>query len=207
MGARIARAGLWVGLLCASAVSAGESDVRYPYRVEGVCPFECCQYGSWTARSDIPVSSAERARVAPAFTIKKGETFEAVGGAYWTLAPFILKTKAAVEIQVSSNLVPEAADRAKLGGDWTTNERMSLPAGTEIHVLANLGEGEQAGLAAGKPVALHMEMYEPGSTEFEVVRPRAQTGATEWWIEVQAGGRRGWFERGKHEIEGSDACE
>ena len=61
-----------------TSASAEEVQVRYPYRVEGACPFECCDYGTWTARSDIPVFSAERTRIAPAFTIRKGEEFEAV---------------------------------------------------------------------------------------------------------------------------------
>ena len=206
MGMDAARAGLWTALLGASIAFAGESDVRYPYRVEGVCPFECCQYGSWTARSDIPVFAAERARVAPAFTIRKGETFEAVGGAYWTIAPFILRAKAPVEIEVASNLVPEAADRAKLGGDWTSGEHVTLPAGTDIHVVAYLGEGEQVGLAAGKAVALDTSLYDSPDSEFTVSKPGG-ANATEWWIEVTSDGRRGWFERGKHEIEGSGACE
>lgn len=206
MGARAARAGFWIPLLWACVASAGDSDVRYPYRVEGVCPFECCQYGSWTARSDIPVFAAERARVAPAFTIRNGETFEALGGAYWTLAPFILRTKAPVELDLASNLVPEAADRAKLGGEWTTNEHTNVPAGTDIHVVAYLGEGAQVGLAAGKPVAFDTSLYESRSSDFTVSKPGG-ANATEWWIEVKSDGRRGWFERGKHSIEGSDSCE
>jgi hypothetical protein len=202
----VARAGLWTALLGASIASADPSDVRYPYRVEGVCPFECCQYGSWTARSDIPVFAAERARVAPAFTIRKGETFEAVGGAYWTIEPFILRAKAPFEIKVSSNLVPEAPGRAKLGSGWKTDEQVSLPAGTDIHVVAYLGEGQHVGLAAGKPVAFDGSLYDSPDSDFTVAKPGGAS-ATEWWIEVSSKGRRGWFERGNHEIEGSDACE
>jgi len=204
---RSARAGLWAALLGACQVaSAGEPEVRYPYRVEGVCPLECCDFGTWTARSDIPVFSAERTRIAPAFTIRKGEEFEAVTGAWWALAPFIVKTKAAVEIPLATNLVPEAPDRAKLGPDWTTSETLSLPAGAQIHVLANLGEGAQVGLAAGRPVALDASLYDAPGSDYEIAKARP-ANATEWWIEVKSAGRSGWFERGKYEIDGSDRCE
>jgi len=206
MVVRAARAGLLAVLLCGPIASASEDVVRYPYRVEGVCPFECCQYGKWTALSDIPVLAAERARVSPAFTIRRGEKFEAVGGAYWTIAPFILRAKAPVEIKVASHLVPEAPNRAKLRGEWTIDEHTTLPAGTDIHVVAYLGEGEQVGLAAGKPVAFDMSLYDSPDSEFTVSKPGG-ANATEWWIEVNSAGRHGWFERGKHSIEGSDACE
>jgi hypothetical protein len=200
------RAALAVALLCgATSASAVDPVIRYPYRVEGVCPFECCQYGQWTARSDIPVVAAERAHTAPAFTIRAGETFEAVGGAWWTTAPYVLKPNVPVELTLASNFRPQGNDRARLGSEWTNDAHVSVPAGTEIHVVADLGEGAQVGLAGGKAVMIDESAADPGS-DYSVAKPRAAK-ANEWWIEVKSAGRHGWFERGEQEISGSDACE
>lgn len=196
---------LAIALLVGAAGSAAEPEVRYPYRVEGVCPFECCQLGRWTARSDIPVLAAERGRVAPAFTIRSGETFEAVRAAYWTLWPLVLRAKAPIELLRARGFEIEAADRAKIAGVWGSDEFAALPAGTELHVLANLGEGAYAGVAAGKAFEFEALWKDPAAP-FTVVKSQA-ANATEWWIEVDANGRRGWFERGRYSIEGSDACE
>jgi hypothetical protein len=194
--------------LCSAA--AGDPAVpAYPYRVAGVCPFECCQYGEWTAHEAIPVHARERGEGKPSFTIAAGETFTAVGGAYWTLAPVVLRLRAPAELRAETGVRVVAPDRAELRAASASEQRVALPAGSEIRLIAYLGEGEGLGLAGDKPVSVS-GVYPPlgqeggAAPDYELVPP---VGATEWWVEVKAGKRHGWFERGKYDIDGSDRCE
>lgn len=219
-----------VALFVMSAAPADESEPQYPYRVDGVCPFECCQYGTWTARDDITVYAKERDTSQPVFTIKTGQSFLAEQGAYWTVTPLIIRPKETVELH-ASGFEPLTRNRAKRGNLRTasSSDSVSLPAGKNIHVLANLGEGAAIGMADGKLVSLDSSMYAPIGGDFrnsiyEIVTPPQipctkrhsasscrktayyTKNVTEWWVEVKTGDRRGWFERGQHQIEGTDAC-
>jgi hypothetical protein len=57
---------------------AGELSV--PYVQKNICPFECCQYGKWTAKTALPVYKKEGDTSTVAFTIKHGEQITASRG-------------------------------------------------------------------------------------------------------------------------------
>src|SRR5262245_27362893 len=46
----------------------------------GACPFECCQYGRWTALTEIPVLADERGDGPPIFVMQNGDRFRADSG-------------------------------------------------------------------------------------------------------------------------------
>jgi hypothetical protein len=64
------------------SVSSHAQDARptVPFMQLDVCPFECCQFGKWTAKSLLKVYKQEGDTSATAFTIKPGEEFTAIGG-------------------------------------------------------------------------------------------------------------------------------
>jgi hypothetical protein len=195
-------------VLWAVGAAARGDEIHYPYRVEGACPSECCHYGTWTAREAIPVEAGERERSDPAFVLEAGQAFQAVGGAYWTLAPLVLRTKVPLRLLLAQHLALLTADRAALRESSRADAFALFPVGTEIHVLVELGDGAAIGLAEGRPVELGPGMYDSGGgRDLEVLAPRAPEGGTEWWIEVKAGDRHGWFERGHYAIEGTKRCE
>ncbi len=53
---------------------------KVPYIQHNVCPFECCQYGRWTAKSLLSAYQKESDDSEVAFIIKPGEEFTALGG-------------------------------------------------------------------------------------------------------------------------------
>src|SRR5258708_19315465 len=60
--------------------SSGNSPPKLPFSEKAACPFECCQYGQWTASSTKQVLSEQRKTASVAFTIRPGETVQAVTG-------------------------------------------------------------------------------------------------------------------------------
>lgn len=65
--------------LC-SNIYAQEEKPNVPYIQSNVCPFECCQYGKWIAKSPLKAYKKEGDSSAIAFTIKPGEQFTAIKG-------------------------------------------------------------------------------------------------------------------------------
>ncbi len=61
-------------------VLAQEEKPKIPYIDRGACPFECCQYGTWTAESNLIAYQKEVNDPAIAFRIKPGESFTAING-------------------------------------------------------------------------------------------------------------------------------
>jgi hypothetical protein len=59
---------------------AQDARPNVPFIQRNVCPFECCQFGKWTARSPLKVYKKEGDTSANVFTIKPGEEFTAIGG-------------------------------------------------------------------------------------------------------------------------------
>ncbi len=59
---------------------AQDAPPNVPYIQHNVCPFECCQYGKWIARSGLTAYKKEDGSSSIAFTIKLGEQFTAIRG-------------------------------------------------------------------------------------------------------------------------------
>ena len=53
---------------------------KVPYIQHNVCPFECCQYGKWIAKSLLKAYKIEGGDSTVVFIIKPGEEFTAMGG-------------------------------------------------------------------------------------------------------------------------------
>ena len=59
---------------------AQDEKPKIPYVESGACPFECCQYGTWTAESPLVVYKKEVNDSAIVFRIKPRESFTAING-------------------------------------------------------------------------------------------------------------------------------
>ncbi len=77
------RSKIWLVLLCSllfiPTLEAQEAP-KTPYIQHDVCPFECCQYGEWIARSELTALQKEDSKSDVAFTIRPGEKFTALSG-------------------------------------------------------------------------------------------------------------------------------
>ena len=65
--------------LCVTGHARDERP-EVPFIQRDVCPFECCQFGRWTARSPLKAHEKEDDNAAIAFTIKPDEEFIALRG-------------------------------------------------------------------------------------------------------------------------------
>jgi hypothetical protein len=59
---------------------AQDKQPKIPFIQHDVCPFECCQFGKWTAKSLLKAHEEENDNAGIAFTIKPGEEFSALRG-------------------------------------------------------------------------------------------------------------------------------
>jgi hypothetical protein len=68
-------------ILFLSAISHAQNErPQVPYIQHDICPFECCQYGKWIAKSPLKAYKKEGDDASIAFTIKPGEEFSATSG-------------------------------------------------------------------------------------------------------------------------------
>ena len=148
-----------------------------PVRVVGACPFEGCQYGTWTTTAETTVYAAADTTSA-AFAVPAGTALEAEGG-------FVLVTRVGVSVAVRPTDLPLAYA-----------ETTPLAAGDTVLVLDYEGEGSfrvwhggrigfsGAGAGVGAPPG-----GDPADPYRRLVAPRQQ-----WWARVAApDGRAGWL--------------
>lgn len=178
-----------------------DTILSFPHEHEGVCPFECCTYGTWTAETRIRVQ-AFRADTAPVRTVlAPGTSFRAVDGEVWVLTPG------------TAVLRPGALARRDTGGSVPSPEG-PRPAPRDTMVLLNTtGEGiwrvwdgrsirEVGPLLASDPGDAPPDSV-PRRAEGLVLRPPE----TRWWVRVEApDGTRGWVEMEGVGVTGADAC-
>lgn len=80
MTKRVVIVSLTLTLFLGTTGIAQEEKPKIPYVEFGACPFECCQYGTWTSESPLVVYEKEVNDMAIAFRIKPGENFTAITG-------------------------------------------------------------------------------------------------------------------------------
>ena len=147
-----------------------------PVRVEGACPFEGCQYGTWTTSAETTVYGRGGDTTSTAFAVPAGTALEASGG-------FVLLTRVGASVATRPDSLFLAYDEAA-----------PLAADDTLAVLDYEGEGSfrvwhegrigfsGAGAGVGAP---------PGTDG-----PYRQLAAPEqqWWARVTApDGRAGWL--------------
>ncbi len=102
-------------LLVAVTSQAQSSRPKVPFIQHDICPFECCQYGNWTARSVLKAFKNESDDSTAFFAIQLGESFTAIGGNVHVLEPGVI-------------IIDKSFDTFKKGD--------------EVYVLSYRGEGK-----------------------------------------------------------------
>ncbi len=223
---------LWVLLAATFSSHADPLEISYPFRTVGSCPGECCLLGEWEALTDVPVFERDRGDDPPIATISPGETLLALRGVYWSITPAIVRTTKDVNLSSAIRAELRSAGEAVLGHEaGRPNTQLSVPSGTEIHVVAEDGMGTFLGVTADKQFVWVTSFDiaplggDMSQTSFEYVAPeqvpcsavwgdmcRAMAyrtdNTTEWWAEVEFhGGNTGWIQvRPGRWVAGYDAC-
>ena len=167
------------------------SGPRLPFVAKPACPFECCQYGRWTARVSLRVRPRVRELRAVAFTIAAGDSFTALEGEVWV-------NRAGLVIVQRRLPIYEREGAPTM-----------LPPGERLFLLDYLGEGGWNAWTRGRRVGTNQEDW--GDSLVRVVR----WPDFEWWVHVQTfDGRTGWVlvsdsrtpEDSVLPVDGADGC-
>lgn len=162
-----------------------------PYIVRPACPFECCQYGEWQARTTILVYASEGKVDQPLFTLRAGDSVRAKTGS----------------VHVSRVGRVKIVSRVERGwAEFGEHEMPALAVGDTVYILSYVGEGHWQywfrGLVGVGPELWSEPMNEghsPGELLAEPVR--------EWWVQVtDRRGRTGWLIVPPQGFAGGDAC-
>jgi hypothetical protein len=156
---------------------------KLPFTDPGACPFECCQYGEWTARSSQRAYKSSSRESAPAFTIRPGEKVDALAG-------LVITRKAGIVIVRKQ----------------TTFGDITVSAGEKLFVLHRSGEGVALFWYKGAThsAELYADDIHKGSAQYpwDVL----SVPETEWWVQVKdQHGATGWL-LNPQGFRGMDAC-
>jgi hypothetical protein len=176
-----ARAHVVVALLAVAAVSWAQPVPRggppVPYEDAGVCPYEGCIYGEWTAQQPVVVRRERRRSSPVAFRLPRGATVDAMTGVVVTLKAGRVQFRVAHEMDSRSG-------------------RLRMVPGQTLYLLTYQGEGYTKAWFDGR-------LYDQldGSAFFNAACDRdpsrcagriVEQPVREWWVQVRNAGRVGW---------------
>lgn len=182
------------------SVSVAQEKPPIPFISKRVCPFECCQFGRWLARSPLRVYETEGDTSKVIFNIAIGDTFHAVTG----------------NVRID-----------KLGVVVVTKPIESFQAGDTLYTLTYRGEGFMTIWYKGKVRSVEMfwdyddeadwgniNPFDPKWSEFPGVL--IDKPLMIWWVNVVLpNGQTGWLKLVNNtvggfaideEIDGMDGC-
>ena len=170
-----------VALALGPAQNAGAP--KLPFTDPGACPFECCQYGEWTASLSQRAYKSSSKESGLAFTVRPGEKAQALTGV-------VVTRKAGIVIVRKE----------------TKFYKVTLPAGAKLFVLHSEGEGDYLFWYKGAThsAELYVESVHEGNVQYpwDVL----SLPQTEWWVKVRnQRGATGWI-LNPREFRGMDGC-
>jgi hypothetical protein len=156
---------------------------KLPFIDPGVCPFECCQFGEWTARSSYRAHASSSAGASVAFAVHPGEKIQALTG-------IVITRKAGIVIVRKQ----------------TRFYDITVPADAKLYVLHPSGEGVALFWYNGATHSgeLEAETVHKGNANrpWDVL----SVPETEWWVKVKnQHGAIGWLLNPRG-FRGMDAC-
>ncbi|HEV2245268.1 MAG TPA: hypothetical protein VGW37_01330 [Terriglobia bacterium] len=156
---------------------------KLPFTDPGACPFECCQYGEWTATSSQRVFKSTSRDSGLAFTIRPGEKVHALTG-------LVITRKAGIVIVRKQ----------------TTFGDITVPAGGKLLVLHRSGEGEALFWYKGATHSAELDADDVHKGSAQYPWDVLSLPQTEWWVKVRnQRGATGWL-LDPQGFRGMDAC-
>ena len=197
---------LAVLLALCSARLAAQGLPRTPFVTRGACPFECCQLGAWLTHDTLPVFDRERASGAPLFVLQPSQGFHADSADFYTLALGLILVRRPLRLAdylADAEAPPRAAQAAP---DSVTALRQPLAPGDTVYLIGEVSEvGEQV-WSHGRTLTVGSFWSEPGGEDAHAPAILVRPIVHEWWVRINAQGRRGWIQAWERHLEGTDAC-
>lgn len=164
------------------------APLKLPYVARDACPFECCQYGRWVARSPLRVHPEAHDRRHVSFTLAAGDSFQALSGDVWVDRPGKIRVRRAMPLNGGK-------DRARQG--------------STLLLLDQLGEGGWRAWCDERIVMTNEDDWIRGDSLVRLER----WPEFEWWVHIRShDGRTGWIllddahAEGDLPVDGADGC-
>ena len=186
---------LFIYLAIAREQTAAQ-ELRLPFKDQGACPFECCQYGEWTVQKATKLRSEPNSSATYASSVTAGDTVTALSGEVVTFKA------GQVEILKPMKLVLYVHQ----GDHHGASIERSFKPGEILSSLHYAGEGFclywHDGLKVSTDVYCLSQGMLPEPTDYKVLsEPQA-----EWWIKIQTkSGVVGWTDQAAN-FGNKDAC-
>ncbi|HET9177861.1 MAG TPA: hypothetical protein VFQ24_05825 [Terriglobia bacterium] len=172
---------LLVALAFGQAHNAGAPTL--PFTDPGACPFECCQYGEWTATSSQRAYKSTNRESGLAFTVRPGEKITALTGV-------VITRKAGLVIIRKQ----------------TSFEDITVPAGAKLFLLHRVGEGVDLFWYKGATHSAELYVDQVRKANAQYPWDVISLPQTEWWVKVKnSRGASGWLLEPQG-FRGMDAC-
>jgi hypothetical protein len=191
--------------LCSSRLAA-QRPPRTPFVTRGACPFECCQLGSWLTHDTLPVFDHERASGAPLFVLQPSQGFRADSADFYTLALGLILVRRPLRLAdylAEAEALPRSSPARP---DSVTALRQPLVPGDTVYLIGEVSEvGEQV-WSHGRTATVESFWSEPGADDANAPAILVRPIVHEWWVRINAQGRRGWIQAWERRLEGTGAC-
>lgn len=162
-----------------------------PFESKGVCPFECCTYGTWTVQTDTDILVDRTPGAAVAFRVHRGERVEGVTGVVVTTTLGRAVVRRPVSLGVES-------------------EPIAVRPGDAVYILHYRGEGYWTFWARGRIDSDQIAGKDDGCADHAGESVSCAVQITEeprttWWARIRRGRREGWTRQVDH-FGDIDAC-
>ena len=185
---------------------AAQQPPRTPFVSRGACPFECCQLGQWRTHDTLPVFGRERASGTPLFLLRPGEVFRADSADFYTLAlgRILLRGPLRLSDYLAEAEQPSVSPPADSGS--LVALRQPLAPGDTVYLIGEVSEVGERVWIRGRMATVQAFWAEPGVEDAGAPAILVRPIVHEWWVRINAHGRRGWIQAWERNLEGTDAC-
>ena len=197
---------LAVLLACCSAPLAAQRPPRAPFVARGACPFECCQLGAWVTHDALPVFDRERGSGASLFVLQPSQGFRADSADFYTLAFGLILVRRPLRLADYLAEAEAAPPSSPAPAESLAALRQPLAPGDTVYLIGEVSEvGEQV-WSHGRTATVNSFWSEPGLENANAPAILVRPITHEWWVHINAQGRRGWIQAWGRHLEGTDAC-
>lgn len=185
---------------------AAQQPPRTPFVTRGACPFECCQLGQWLTHDTLPVFDRERASGTPLFLLQPSRAFRADSADFYTLAlgRILVRRPLRLSDYLAEGEQPTASPPGDSGSVIAL--RRLLAPGDTVYLVGEVSEVGERVWIRGRLATVQAFWAEPGVEDANAPAILVRPIVHEWWVRINANGRRGWIQAWERNLEGTDAC-
>lgn len=174
--------------LSLTSVAQNAAGPPVPYVLQDICPFECCTYREWTAKSQTILWANDTEVAAQAAVVKAGETVKALTGHVSVASP----------------------GRIRVLKDFVGSLGTKYQKGDVVWVYSSVGEGNHVVWYQGRFYTEEATFFGDGRDRCEVTNScwgeTLELPKSVWWVHIETpNGTRGWTNQPER-FDNKDGC-